>query len=335
MVENAELDQALRGLVQKHNADVLFYSGVIDEKGDEAVLQQIRGRAHKKPNIHLFLTTDGGDPDSAYRIGRCLKRHYGKGMFTLVIGWHCKSAGTLLAVGADEVVMDEAAELGPIDTQVRKPDELMESTSGLGTFQALMSLREQAYEDFQSHFLALRIGSGKQISTKLAADLASQLVIGLLAPVYSQFDPMRVGDNARAILIAEKYAVRLANGKIEDSTLKRLIKEYPSHSFVIDREEAKEILPSVRVPSSEEATLLTLLGAWSKHNATRSCAVVFPEVPEKVYPAGPSEGQDPTDGQEVLIPRPGGEAGAARSGAIAGGNTRSDGVPGTPAPLRV
>ena len=43
----------------------------------------------------------------------------------------CKSAGTILALGADVIIMSQYAELGPIDVQLQKEDEVGESTSGL------------------------------------------------------------------------------------------------------------------------------------------------------------------------------------------------------------
>lgn len=49
----------------------------------------------------LYLTTRGGDPDGGYRIGRCLRHHYEH--VRLVVPSFCKSAGTLIAIAADEL----------------------------------------------------------------------------------------------------------------------------------------------------------------------------------------------------------------------------------------
>ena len=35
---------------------------------------------------------------------------------------HCKSAGTLLALGADEIIMSNLSELGPLDIQLPDRD---------------------------------------------------------------------------------------------------------------------------------------------------------------------------------------------------------------------
>jgi len=57
-----------------------------------------------------------------------------------VFGW-CKSAGTILAIGADELIMGEYAELGPIDVQLLDKSELFGSISGLNIDEAINTLR--------------------------------------------------------------------------------------------------------------------------------------------------------------------------------------------------
>lgn len=47
-------------------------------------------------------------------------------------------------------------------------------------------------------------------------------------------------------------------------TLQRLANSYPSHGFVIDREEAKELFENVRIPTEREHELLNLLAHVSK-----------------------------------------------------------------------
>ena len=92
-------------------------------------LSDLIANGKQNDNCTVFLTTTGGDPDGGYRIARCLRHHYGH--VRLVIPSLCKSAGTLLAVGADELAIGDRGELGPLDIQVRKASELEERSSGL------------------------------------------------------------------------------------------------------------------------------------------------------------------------------------------------------------
>ena len=66
--------------------------------------------------LHLLLNTLGGDGEVAVRIVRQIRARCDK--LTVVVPVQAKSAGTLLVLGADEVVMGPTSDLGPIDPQV-------------------------------------------------------------------------------------------------------------------------------------------------------------------------------------------------------------------------
>ncbi len=92
-----------------------------------------------------MLVTEGGDPDAAYRMSRSLQEHYER-FFCVVVGW-CKSAGTLITIGAHELILVQQ-ELGPLDVQMSKRDDLMEMQSGQTVVAALSSLQEKAFGAF-------------------------------------------------------------------------------------------------------------------------------------------------------------------------------------------
>ena len=221
------------------------------------------GRKHDECTI--FLTTRGGDPDSGFRIARCLQQHYTR--IRLVIPSHCKSAGTLIAIGAHELAIGDLGELGPLDIQVRKSSELEERSSGLDIIQALEAAETHTREAFLKTLMDIRHGG--RLSTKLAGEFAASLAAGIAAPLYGQIDPNRLGEMQRAMRIAYEYGQRLnrSSHALHDGALHNLIAAYPSHSFVIDRKEAGELFKNVKVPSVEEAEichiLWTLLGEHS------------------------------------------------------------------------
>lgn len=72
-----------------------------------------------KPNqpIDIILHTQGGEVTAALQIARALKAHPGRK--TAFIPYYAFSAGTLIALTADEIVMGPHAVLGPIDPQIR------------------------------------------------------------------------------------------------------------------------------------------------------------------------------------------------------------------------
>lgn len=148
--------------------------------------------------------------------------------------------------------MSETAELGPIDVQLRKQDEVGERTSGLTPIQAIQVLETQSVKLFDRHFRELRNPENLGFSTKMAAHIASQLTIGLLTAVYQQIDPIRLAEVDRSLKISGDYGFRLAkNGNLQDGAIEKLLAKYPSHGFVIDRSEAAELFSTVERPDSE------------------------------------------------------------------------------------
>ncbi|MBW4648059.1 MAG: hypothetical protein KME06_05075 [Kastovskya adunca ATA6-11-RM4] len=242
--------QCIQDVSENLRADVLLFSADIDYESADVLIELIRGVKNRRENVALVLSTYGGDPDAAYRITRILQDKYKK-FFLLVFGF-CKSAGTLIALGADEIVMSDFAELGPLDVQVYRDDDFRRS-SGLDIQQALNVLSIQVFEVFETSFLStINRGSGV-ITTKTAADIASSMAVGLLAPISSQIDPLRLGEMNRVMSIAHEYGKRLNPTKPE--TINKLVSGYPSHSFVIDYEEAKELFEVVRRPNDCEQQL--------------------------------------------------------------------------------
>lgn len=71
----------------------------------------------------FMLVTTGGDADAAYRLATTLQNHYET--ITCYVTGYCKSAGTLVAIGAHSLVMSDCGELGPVDVQLYKEDEIL------------------------------------------------------------------------------------------------------------------------------------------------------------------------------------------------------------------
>jgi hypothetical protein len=70
-------------------------------------------------DLDLLLHTPGGDVDQAERIVVLCRKRVGKdARFRVIVPNSAKSAGTLIAIASDEIVMGEPSELGPIDPQV-------------------------------------------------------------------------------------------------------------------------------------------------------------------------------------------------------------------------
>lgn len=68
----------------------------------------------------LFIQTPGGNVDATEKIISLLKHRLTGGYRVIVPSW-AKSAGTIIALSADKIVLGVNSELGPIDPQFRTP----------------------------------------------------------------------------------------------------------------------------------------------------------------------------------------------------------------------
>lgn len=87
----------------------------IDIQDSEQVLRAIKLTDPNVP-IDLILHTPGGLVLASEQIANALSRHTAR--VTVVVPHYAMSGGTLIAIAADEVLMDENAVLGPVDPQI-------------------------------------------------------------------------------------------------------------------------------------------------------------------------------------------------------------------------
>ncbi len=87
----------------------------IDIDDAESVLKAIRGTPPGK-TIEIILHTPGGLVLAASQIARALRDHDGR--VVAVVPHYAMSGGTLIALAADEIVIDPHAALGPVDPQL-------------------------------------------------------------------------------------------------------------------------------------------------------------------------------------------------------------------------
>ena len=90
----------------------------IDIEDSEQVLRAIRTTPQDMP-IAIIIHTPGGLVLAAAQIALALKDHKAKTI--AIVPHYAMSGGTLIALAADEIWMDENAVLGPVDPQLSDP----------------------------------------------------------------------------------------------------------------------------------------------------------------------------------------------------------------------
>lgn len=283
------------------DADVMLINGSCFNALEERALEILRDRRanESRPKKLIFvLATPGGSPDVAFRIGRAIQNTYDHSE-ALVAGW-CKSAGTMLLITANTLVMGDEAELGPLDIQLAKRDEIDERDSGLVISEALDNLEHYAFRFFDSFMRQIKDHSQGLVTLKTASDIASSVAKGLFEPIYRQIDPQKIGEVARSMAVGRAYGQRLnvRPKNLAPRALENLLMGYPSHSFVIDRDEAQRLFKSVRQPSSAENELLIELGSLATTPCREPVVLLF-EAKEESHEDKPEARAVPATGRQV------------------------------------
>ncbi|RME48003.1 MAG: hypothetical protein D6791_04445 [Chloroflexi bacterium] len=120
VIRRLEQKRNSRVITMLHRQETMSFLGIpisrfIDIEDSEQVLRAIRLTPDDMP-IDLILHTPGGLVLAAEQIAHALVRH--KGKVTVFIPHYAMSGGTLIALAAAEIVMDENAVLGPVDPQL-------------------------------------------------------------------------------------------------------------------------------------------------------------------------------------------------------------------------
>ena len=117
----------ISALEKKRNSKIIAYitsdrpnlSSQIAEDTIPIIYEQILLIEPKeRKNIDLFIYSRGGDSDTPWSIVSMFRESTGDGKFNVIIPYRAHSAATMIALGADEIIMTEKGELGPVDITI-------------------------------------------------------------------------------------------------------------------------------------------------------------------------------------------------------------------------
>jgi ClpP class serine protease len=120
VLRDIERTRRSRVIALIHREETVNFLGIpvvryIDIQDSEDLLRAIRLTPPELP-IDMIMHTPGGLVLAAEQIARALRDHPGR--VTVFVPHYAMSGGTLIALAADEIVMDEHAVLGPVDPQL-------------------------------------------------------------------------------------------------------------------------------------------------------------------------------------------------------------------------
>lgn len=210
----------------------------------EAALSSVAGAEQ----INLLLHSPGGDGTIAEKlVEMCRTRLTGKDRkFRVIVPNLAKSAATILALGADEIMMGHLSELGPIDPQIAV------SVSGMVQWVsafAFVEARDKLVEAI-----------GKAVARKESHVALLQQLAGLNIPFTDEMENQIKFSENTAVALLDKYMLR---DKVEDDTQRRskakeiagklLSKQlFPVHGHYIGGTTAKQLGMTVEILDKDD-----------------------------------------------------------------------------------
>lgn len=208
--------------------------------------------------LDIFIYSRGGDIDVPWRIASGLRTSAPQ--WNVLIPWRANSAATLLALGADEIVMGPQAELGPIDPimNIRRPTD----PSGQMVEESVNVEDVMSYVRFVKERLEL---SDPQALGDSLGKLTDRLDAITLGNAYRTHSHIR--EVARRMLASRAEPA-------EESTMKSIIETLAekvyAHGHAIGRQEAGALgLPVVDAAPDLDDSMWGLLEEYEELMSTR------------------------------------------------------------------
>ena len=195
--------------------------------------------------ISLILYTSGGDTSAAWNLVNLF--HMFCDDFEIIAPGKCMSAGTLVSLGADRIVMTKQATLGPIDPTIQHP--LGPSIPGASP-EARAGVSVEAVEGYLD---AIRkCEAGALFEGQALIDLSNKVHPLVLGQIFRSRQQIRT-------LAGRLLQKHTDDEKKIDQIVDFLCSESGSHDYTINRREAKRLGLNVEKCSEELYEILRQL----------------------------------------------------------------------------
>jgi len=197
------------------------------------VSEQLR-KIGKVEKIDLFLYTAGGDTMVPWRLVSMIREYCD--VFSVIVPYKAHSAGTMIALGADEIVMSDLSEISPIDpstANIFNPTDPANPQNKIPI----------SVEDVIAYFDLAKTKFG----IKNDEDLTK--IFNKFVEANPQIHPLALGNVNRTHNLIRLIAKRLLKShkdKMKEEEIEKVVEYFTeklySHQYFIGRKEAKEDL---------------------------------------------------------------------------------------------
>jgi hypothetical protein len=168
------LDERLDKIGKRVSADGMGMISPIAWGLEHRVRVAIDAIPKKRPALLVVLDTPGGVVEVVERIVRTFRTNYQEVKFLIVD--RALSAGTILAMSGDAILMDYHSCLGPIDPQVERDGKLVPALSYLVQYHRLIDKSNKGTLSTAEAILLQKLDLAELHQFELARDLSTTLL---------------------------------------------------------------------------------------------------------------------------------------------------------------
>jgi len=174
-----KLNTYLESIGSQLNADSLSTIGPILDGRDSWIRDAIEMFSERQDRIVIILETPGGIVEVVERIVSVIRNFYGE--VIVIVPNQAMSAGTVLALSADRIMMNYFSRLGPIDPQIVKDDRLVPALSYLNQYEKLCEKSARDELTTAEYALLKNLDLGELYQFEQARELSIELLVRWLS----------------------------------------------------------------------------------------------------------------------------------------------------------
>ena len=212
----------------------------------------------KVKNIDLFLYSAGGDTMVPWRLVSMIREYCDK--FSVIVPYKAHSAATMIALGADEIVMSDLSEISPIDPSTANVFNPADPTNPMGRIPI-------SVEDVMAYFDLAK----NKFGIKSDEDLSR--VFTKFVESNPQIHPLALGNVNRIhnlIRILVRRLLKSHKTTLKDTEVDAIVDYFTeklySHQYFIGRKEAKEDLGLKTVVDADATLSKVVTDLWQEYN---------------------------------------------------------------------
>jgi len=246
------------------------------------------GREKAQNGVDFFIHSNGGQGTVPWRIVSLIREYTNK--FAVLVPHRAFSAATLLAMGADEIIMHRMGMLGPIDPSVANPFNPPHP-------QAPGQLLPISVEDVTAYF--------KLVQAEIGIRHEDELIQALLA-LTEKIHPLALGNVQRSHQQARMMARKLLKQHMaegQEHEIDQLIDNLKSnlfyHGHPINRKEAKDDL-KLKVVNAPDDLAEVMWSLYEEYEGALKLRETFQPLHELLEVQPPPPAATPLTTQQIV-----------------------------------